>query len=398
MFDLFSFINIALLVLFFLLIPLFVFEGEKRRHHTELIVRNRFFKILALYSVILPLCIPYVFLLISQSYHFLESLGIIITSLWLFGGVIYRYRIALDLKDSGLPEKGNFFKVYTLILNFGLKFPILVIFYGYFLQSFFRNTGFLILVVLMTISGLLYISDGFQAYLKTALISTIAFMVGFIILSVFITFPENVLAPIVFPQMITNRILWFFPFVLVFTGIWFNEFKAAFLNHPPTNDQELIKDSVKAGTALIIIGILFSILLVINKQFAKVWEPVIDESLNLKLLALLMISGPFIMGMMTIFRSTSDIISSYLFKRQALSNSENIHVLRHRLIIVVLVAFAVLTTPIITQISIVKLRVFLMIYLIFSVPVTIILGSKILNNKVKLLFQKSETVKMFSNK
>ncbi len=383
--SLHSLISILLAVLYFLVILFTGIDFKKRSDLSFYSIETTWYsKKSVIFTASLPFIIPVLMLLKSSPFNFgnnfLMVAGVYF-SLLIFYVIIYWYSkhwTAHDGNPGDQMESNSIYSSYVLVSNLGLKLPIIVWGYALILESLLGDLGFVIVIVLITISGLLLMSNGLAAFIRTGVITGVALFISLIGLSL-CKIPENNLLVLnqLFPHATTIGAglhpLWYFGFIFVLAGIWINDiyYSVRYIYSP----QDSNKRRNIFFSSVILFGFFILVVILMNKyneaSIVKGTEYGGVSLIGLKYngFGLIVISGLFMLGLMTILQSVARVIVVRIIAKQRRNTSPNGSVLISRLIIVMSVALTVLLTPVFTVITFQTFRIMMLIYISISLPV-----------------------------
>jgi hypothetical protein len=341
-----------------------------------------YIKNLVTFSTSISVVFPLLLFLLHQAGSMYVIAGLVILPIIIVNLLFTRYRRNKETKwgnDFSRFENNNLYAAYSVILNFGLKLSILIICYGFMLEYFFGNLIFLILVTLITISGLILTINGLLAYLRTGVVTGIAFIMSVILLTVFkMGFDKSVLTIVSLNQQ-SIQAFWFIPMFLIFSGLWINEFRQPVQNIS-ADDRHIFKNEL-VTIVILILGLAVLISILLNIEVKSTYTIGLHsnitqflEYLNIQALMLIVIGAPFTMGLVSIFQSTSTIIVEILFKNKQSKKSDNVQTFAHQLAIVVLVALVILLTPLFSTASLEIFQLLFILYLSFLIPELVFFG------------------------
>ena len=392
-----SIVSIIMALLFYIAILLVGFDFRKirilvfSRISTNWISENLLF-----FVGPLPLFIPVLFFLKNYSINSngnILILGYIGVSLLIAFSVLFRYygdEVQSIKNRSDTLESNSTYNVYLFLTNFGLKLPIIVFVYALILESMYGNNAFRIIIAIITMSGLLLIIHGSLAYIHSGIIIGIALLISLIVL-LLLDAPMDQLIRLKGILITSNgtvfdvNSLWYIPLILVLAGVWIVDLK-----HTADYISQL-KTTKFSSNLINSIILLFSFLLLMpvflnngNDSFFRGLgdSPNILNGLQFNGFQLIIVSGLFIIGLMSVFQSTSHVIAYQIFKKYRKNAGNEIIILISRLTIVLSVVFAILLTPLLTLITFRVLHLLLTIFFSLSIPVLVIYSYSIVEPNI----------------
>ncbi len=277
--------------------------------------------------------------------------------------------------DADEFSKSGFFNAYSLLSNVSLKLPIVVFTFAYFFDSLYGNMSFVILIALITISGVLLMAFGQIAHTRIGLVTAFSVILGLVIMLIMgseaqlIQIRNQLLGGIGGENQVTAWQL--ITLGIVSTSIWLGTAGQQKMTRNEEVTQGGNRNILSISALVLAIFYFISILMSRGRYFFSTNADIrIDTASNGFLLIIL--SGACIMGLMSIFQSTSRIFANRIFKSKSGQTKPEILVLVSRLSIVISVALAILLAPLLTNHASLIIEKLILIYIMMSLPVLVL--------------------------
>jgi len=278
----------------------------------------------------------------------------IILTIYFFVHNKTNYRTIPELIGDKFGKKNrHLVAVFLIISNYGLKLPIVIFAYGWFFNIAFGSQSFLILVSLITFSGVFITIRGLSSSIRTGSIIGLSLIIAALILMIDSFSKLGATSLYLHDQALQaekfapNPILYII-MIFIVTGIWIID---AF-SHQQLTISRNIRHKTKAlyGTGIILVLLSIFIFAALKAYgFPGIGSPVFVEyiinNIGTNGFFLILLSGLLISSLTSIFISISEIATFDLYKSIKPNSAEDVLKLVSRLSIVLSVVFTILIAP-----------------------------------------------------
>jgi len=389
----FSSMNIIILTIFYVLVLLtgLIQSGVKSFFHSShsgwLRSMLSFFAISVPFILIICFYFGRFFREINYLYLLLINICIILT-IYYFVHNKTNYRSIPELIGDKFGKKNRrLAAVFLIIVNYGLKLPIVIFAFAWFFNIAFGAQSFLILVSLITFSGVFITIRGLSSSIRTGAVIGLFLIIAALILMIdsfsklgttsFIYLQDQVLQA---GKFAPNPIL-YIVMIFIVTGIWIIDT----FSHQQLMLSRNNRNKTKAlyGTGIILVLLSIVIFTAFKAYgFPGIGSPVFVEyfinNIGTNGFFLILLNGLLISSLTSIFISTSEIATFDLYKSIKPNSAEDVLKLVSRLSIVLSVVFTILITPLFPEINPRIIWALVSFYIIAVTPiVTIIIAGLI---------------------
>lgn len=393
----FSLMNTIILVIFYVLV---LFTGLLQSgaksffspdHSGWLRAGFSFFAISVPFILILCFYFSQAFREINYLYLLLINSCIIFTvCFFVHNKTNYRTIPELIGKKFG-PKNRHLVTIFLIITNYGLKLPIIIFAFGWFFNIVFGATSFVILVSLITFTGVLITIRGLPSSIHTGGIIGLSLIIATLILMInsfskpdaasFLYLHDHALHA---GKLAPNPIL-YIVMIFIVTGIWIIDT----YSHQQLMISRDTGHKTKALCGAGIVLVLLSIFIFISLKkygFINIASPAYVEYIINKVensgFFLILLSSLFISSLMSIFISISEIVTFDLYKNIKPNSAENALKLVSRLSIVLSVVFTILITPLFPEINLRVIWTLVSFYIIVVIPIITIVIAGLIHVKL----------------
>ena len=393
----FSLMNTIILVIFYVLVLFtgLLQSGAKSFFHSShsgwLKSMLSFFAISVPFILIICFYFGRFFREINYLYLLLINICIILT-IYFFVHDKTNYRSIPELIGDKFGKKNRrLVAVFLIISNYGLKLPIIIFAYGWFFNIAFGAQSFLILVSLITFSGVFITIRGLSSSIRTGTVIGLSLIIAALILMIdsfskigatsFIYLQDQALQS---EKLAPNPIL-YIVMIFIVTGLWIIDT----FSHQQLMLSRNNRNKTKAlyGTGIILVLLSIVIFTVFKAYgFPGVGSPVFVEyiinNIGTNGFFLILLNGLFISSLTSIFMSTSEIATFDLYKSIKPNSAEDVLKLVSRLSIVLSVVFTILITPLFPEINPGIIWTLVSFYIIVVTPIVTIIIAGLIHVKL----------------
>ena len=392
----FSAMNIIILTIFYMLVLLtgLIQSGAKSFFHSSHTGWLR--SMLSFFAISVPfvLIICFYFGRSFRGINYLHLLLInicIILTIYFFVHNKTNYRTIPELIGDKFGKKNRYLvAVFLIISNYGLKLPIVIFAYGWFFNIAFGSQSFLILVSLITFSGVFITIRGLSSSIRTGAVIGLSLIIAALILMIdsfsklgatSLYLHDQVLQA---EKLALNPIL-YIVMIFIVTGIWIID---AF-SHQQLMLSRKNGNKTKAlyGTGIILVLLSFFIFTALKAYgFPGTGFPVFVEyiinNIGTNGFFLILLNGLLISSLNSIFISTSEIATFDLYKSIKPDSAEDVLKLVSRLSIVLSVVFTILVTPLFPEMNPHIIWTLVSFYIIVITPIITVTIASLIRFKI----------------
>jgi len=393
----FSSMNIVILTIFYVLVLLagLIQSGAKSFFHSShsgwLRSMLSFFAISVPFVLIICFYFGRFFQEISYLHLLLINICIVLTIYFFVRNKTNYHSIPELIGDKFGKKNRRLVAVFLIISNYGLKLPIVIFAYGWFFNIAFGTQSFLILVSLITFSGVFITIRGLSSSIRTGAVIGLSLIIAALILMIN-SFSKLGSTSFVFLQDQTlqagkfapNPILYIVMLFIV-TGIWIIDT----YSHQQLMISRNIRNKTKTlyGTGIILILLSIFIFKALKAYgFPGVGSSVFVEYIINNIGAygffLILVNGLLISSLTSIFISTSEIATFDLYKSIKPNSAEDVLKLVSRLSIVLSVVFTILITPLFPEINPRIIWALVSFYIIVVTPIITVIIAGLIHTKL----------------
>jgi len=393
----FSLMNTIILVIFYVLV---LFTGLLQSgaksffspdHSGWLRAGFSFFAISVPFILILCFYFSQVFREINYLYLLPINICIILT-VYYFVHNKTKYRTIPELIGEKFgPKNRRLAAVFLIITNYGLKLPIIIFAFGWFFNIAFGAGSFVILVSLITFTGVFITIRGPSSSINTGAIVGLSLIIATLILMInsfskpdaasFLYLHDQVLQA---GKLAPNPIL-YIVMIFIVTGIWIIDTYSHQQLMISRNTGHKTKALYGAGIVLVLLSI-FIFTTLKEYGFTNIASPAYVEYIINKVetsgLFLILLSSLFISSLTLIFISIAEIVTFDLYKNIKPNSAENALKLVSRLSIVLSVVFTILITPLFPEINLRVIWALVSFYIIVITPIITIIIAGLIHAKL----------------
>jgi SSS family solute:Na+ symporter len=327
------------------------------------------------------------------NYLYLLSINIcIILAVYYFVHNKTKYRTIPELIGEKFgPKNRCLVAIFLIITNYGLKLPIIIFTFGWFFNIVFGATSFVILVSLITFTGVLITIRGLPSSIHTGGIIGLSLIIATLILMInsfskpdaesFLFSHEQVLHA---GKLTPNPIL-YIVMIFIVTGIWIIDTYSHQQLMISRDTGHKTKALYGAGIVLVLLSI-FIFTTLKEYGFTNIASPAYVEYIINKLensgFFLILLSSLFISSLILIFISIAEIVTFDLYKNMKPNSAENALKLVSRLSIVLSVVFTILITPLFPEINLRVIWALVSFYIIVVTPIITIIIAGLIHVKL----------------
>jgi len=281
--------------------------------------------------------------------------------------------------------------VFLIIVNYGLKLPIVIFAYGWFFNIAFGAQSFLIMVSLITFSGIFITIRGLSSSIRTGTVIGLSLIIAALILMIdsfsklgatsFIYLHDQTLQA---GKFAPNPILYIVMIVIV-TGIWIIDTFSHQQLMLSRNNRNKTKALYGTGIMLVLLSIfIFTALKAYGFPGigSLVFVEYIINNIETNGFFLILLNGLLISSLTSIFISISEISTFDLYKSIQTNSAEDVLKLVSRLSIVLSVVFTILITPLFLEINPQIIRTLVSFYIIVVTPIITIIIAGLIHAKL----------------
>ena len=328
---------------------------------------------------------------INYLYLLLINISIILT-IYFFVHNKTNYRSIPELIGDKFGKKNRrLVAVFLIIVNYGLKLPIVIFAYGWFFNIAFGAQSFLILVSLITFSGVFITIRGLSSSIRTGTVIGLSLIIAALILMIdsfsklgttsFIYLQDQALQA---GKFAPNPIL-YIVMIFIVTGLWIIDTFSHQQIMLSRNNRNKTKALYGTGIILVLLSIfIFTALKAYG--FPGIGSPVFVEyiinNIGTNGFFLILLNGLLISSLTSIFISISEIVSFDLYKSIKPNSAEDVVKLVSRLSIVLSVVFTILITPLFLEINPHTIWALVSFYIIVVTPIVTIIIAGLIHVKL----------------
>ena len=328
---------------------------------------------------------------INYLYLLLINICIILT-IYFFVHNKTNYRSIPELIGDKFGKKNRrLVAVFFIIVNYGLKLPIIIFAFGWFFNIAFGTQSFLILISLITFSGVFITIRGLSSSIRIGTVIGLSLIIAALILMIdsfsklgttsFIYLQDQALQA---GKFAPNPIL-YIVMIFIVTGIWIIDT----FSHQQLMLSRNNRNKTKAlyGTGIILVLLSIFIFTAIKAYgFPGIGSPVFVEyiinSIGTNGFFLILLSGLLISSLTSIFISLSEITTFDLYKSIKPNSAEDVLKLVSRLSIVLSVVFTILITPLFLEINPHIIWTLVSFYIIVVTPIVTLIIAGLIHVKL----------------
>ncbi|GEM_PF-1427114 len=327
---------------------------------------------------------------INYLYLLLINLCIILT-IYFFVHDKTNYRSIPELIGGKFGKKNRrLVAVFLIISNYGLKLPIVIFAYAWFFNIAFGAQSFLILVSLITFSGVFITIRGLSSSIRTGTVIGLSLIIAALILTIDSFSKLGTTSLYLHDQALQagkfapNPILYII-MIFIVTGIWIMDTFSHQQLMLSRNSRNKTKALYGTGIILVLLSIvIFTIFKVYG--FPGIGSPVFVEyfinNIGTNGFFLILLNGLLISSLTSIFISISEITTFDLYKSIKPNSAEDVLKLVSRLSIVLSVVFTILITPLFPEINPRIIWALVSFYIIVVTPIITIIIAGLIHAKL----------------
>ncbi|HCK99494.1 MAG TPA: hypothetical protein DHW42_05240 [Candidatus Marinimicrobia bacterium] len=393
----FSLINTIILTIFYVLVLFtgLIQSGVKSFFHSShsgwLKSMLSFFAISVPFVLIICFYFGRFFQEINYLYLLLINICIILT-IYFFVHNKTNYRSIPELIGDKFGKKNRrLVAVFLIISNYGLKLPVVIFAFAWFFNMAFGAQSFLILVSLITFSGVFITIRGLSSSIRTGSVIGLSLIIATLILMIdsfskigttsFIYLQDQALQS---GKLIPNPIF-YIVMIFIVTGIWIIDTYSHQQLMISRDTGYKTKAIYGAGIILVLLSI-FIFTTLKEYGFNNIASPAYIEYIINRVetsgFFLILLSSLFISSLTSIFISTSEIATFDLYKSIKPNSAENALKLVSRLSIVLSVVFTILITPLFPEINLRVIWALVSFYIIAVTPIVTIIIAGLIHAKL----------------
>ncbi len=328
---------------------------------------------------------------INYLYLLLINICIILT-IYFFVHNKTNYRSIPELIGDKFGKKNRrLVAVFLIISNYGLKLPVVIFAFAWFFNMAFGAQSFLILVSLITFSGVFITIRGLSSSIRTGSVIGLSLIIATLILMIdsfskigttsFIYLQDQALQS---GKLIPNPIF-YIVMIFIVTGIWIIDTYSHQQLMISRDTGYKTKAIYGAGIILVLLSI-FIFTTLKEYGFNNIASPAYIEYIINRVetsgFFLILLSSLFISSLTSIFISTSEIATFDLYKSIKPNSAENALKLVSRLSIVLSVVFTILITPLFPEINLRVIWALVSFYIIAVTPIVTIIIAGLIHAKL----------------
>ena len=393
----FSSMNIIILTIFYVLVLLtgLIQSGAKSFFHSShsgwLRSMLSFFAISVPFVLIICFYFGRFFREINYLYLLLINNCIILT-IYFFVHNKTNYRSIPELIGDKFGKKNRrLVAVFFIIVNYGLKLPIIIFAFGWFFNIAFGTQSFLILISLITFSGVFITIRGLSSSIRIGTVIGLSLIIAALILMIdsfsklgttsFIYLQDQALQA---GKFAPNPIL-YITMIFIVTGIWIIDTFSHQQLMLSRNNRNKTKALYGTGIILVLLSIfIFTALKAYG--FPGIGSPVFVEyiinNIETNGFFLILLNGLLISSLTSIFISLSEITTFDLYKSIKPNSAEDVLKLVSRLSIVLSVVLTILITPLFLEINPRIIWALVSFYIIVVTPIVTIIIAGLIHAKL----------------
>jgi len=285
--------------------------------------------------------------------------------------------------------ESGMYNTFEILVNLGLKLPILIFTYFYLFESMYKSYSFVILVLLITISGVGLMSLGRTGFIRVGLVVGLGVSISLVILSIWnsgaqiLQFKNLISAP---SEPVVTIEPWVITLLgIVLSSIWIGDVG----NHrdlTAKNSSHGVNSKILSLGAMALAGFYFFSIIMSQGFYVTNTNNAINYQFKFNGFLFIIISGVCMFGLMSVFWSTSHVVASHIFKiKYRETTTDGVLILVRRLTIALSTVIALLLTWLSPFINYSILKILLTICIGFSIPVLAVFLNSIIepNRSIK---------------